>query len=78
MNLRLGTHELGQTEIQHLHSSVGGQEEVLGLEVPVDDALGVGRLAIRFFFFLGGSGSGWSYLVSITNPVPVNPEWRSV
>ena len=44
MNLRLRAHELGQAEIQHLHSSVGGQEEVLGLEVPVDDVLGVGRL----------------------------------
>jgi hypothetical protein len=43
-DLRLRAHELGQAEVEDLHPTVRGQEEVLGLEVAVDDALGVGGL----------------------------------
>ena len=35
--------ELGQAEVQDLHPPVPGDEQVLGLQVPVDDPLLVGR-----------------------------------
>ncbi len=35
---------LGQTEVQHLHRSCGGEHDVSGLQVPVDDAALVGGL----------------------------------
>ncbi len=35
--------ELGQAEVQDLHPPVPGHEQVLGLQVPVNDALLVGR-----------------------------------
>ena len=38
---RLGL-QAGQAEIEDLHAAVGGQEDVLRLDVAVDDALGVG------------------------------------
>ena len=38
----LGLRELGQAEVEDLHAAVARDEDVLGLQVPVDDALGVG------------------------------------
>src|ERR1700730_402828 len=34
----LGSDQLGQTEVQNLDVSVFGDEEVVGLQVPMDDA----------------------------------------
>ena len=39
--VRLRLVALGQAEVEDLHPPVGGEEQVLGLEVAVDDALGV-------------------------------------
>ena len=44
----LEPHPLGQAEIEDLHAPVGGQEDVLGLQVTVDDSFFVrGREAVR-------------------------------
>ena len=41
--LGLGSHELGQAEVQDLHRTIGGDEQVLGLKVAVDDAAAMRR-----------------------------------
>ena len=33
---------LGETEVENLHTSIGGDEDVLGFEIAMDDAAGVG------------------------------------
>lgn len=47
LRLHLAARNLGpqlrQTEVQHLHPPILGDEDVLGFEIPVDDALFVGR-----------------------------------
>src|SRR5262249_50738123 len=40
---RLLLHELGEAEVQDLDAAVSRDEEVLGLQVPMNDALLVGR-----------------------------------
>ena len=42
-----GRHLLRQTEVEHLHVSVGGHEDVLRLHVPVDDPVRVGGAQAR-------------------------------
>ncbi len=39
----MGRHQLCQAEVEDLDAAVPGDEDVLGLQVPVDDALLVGR-----------------------------------
>ena len=39
----LGVRELGEAEVEDLHAAVVGDEDVLGLQVPVDDPLLVRR-----------------------------------
>ena len=36
-----GRHQLGQTEVENLDTTVRGDEHVLRLEIAMDDALGV-------------------------------------
>ena len=39
----VGPHQLGEAEVEDLDAAVPGQEEILGLQIPVDDALLVRR-----------------------------------
>ena len=39
-----GVGHAGNTEVRHLHMAVGVDQHVLGLDVPVDDAVVVGVL----------------------------------
>ena len=41
---RVGLHHVGDAEVEHLHAAVGGDLDVLGLQVAVGDPLRVGRL----------------------------------
>ena len=53
----LRLHELGEAEVEELHPAVARQEDVLGLQVAVDDAGGVGgREALRDLDRGGGDG----------------------
>ncbi len=42
-SLRLDVGQLGEAEVEDLHAAVPGDEDVLGLEIPVDDPLLVRR-----------------------------------